>query len=471
MNGTFTPVDFVRSLPVVAEPDVLVVGAGCAGTAAALAAARLGVDTLLVERSGFCGGYITNVCGPALDGFVDLRSGRPVAGGIAMELATAAAITDAPKPLTNSRFHFNVELGHARAASDRCRIRFDVERFKLTADRLLAEAGVRTIYHTVVADAIGSGRRVEGVVVANKAGLGVIKAQCVVDASGDADVVAFAGGGFAFDPTDCQPMSLHFRVGGITPTRRLRMVCGEVLEAAVREGLLGLYAGPWMSEVAPREVYFNATRISGNPLDPEDLSRAEIKGREDAHAMFELFKERIPDFHDAHFAASGPVVGVRESRRIEGEETLTAADIIEQRSRQNVIGLGAWWLDRHPSARSGYHEHVMVRPYDIPFGSLVPVGLANVLVAGRCHSAESAAMASSRVTVTCMVMGQAAGIAAALAARRKVEVRDVPIAALQDSLLANGAVILDRADRLREEGDGIADADRVATPNLDLKKN
>ena len=102
---------------------------------------------------------------------------------------------------------------------------------------------------------------------------------------------------------------------------------------------------------------------------------------------------------------------------------------------------------------------------------LVPVGLANVLVAGRCHSAESAAMASSRVTVTCMVMGQAAGIAAVLAARRKVEVRDVPIAALQDCLLANGAVILDKADRLRNEGDVISDENRVAIPNLDLKKN
>jgi hypothetical protein len=464
-------VNFVRSLPVFAEPEVLVVGAGCAGTAAALAAARQGVDTLLIERSGFCGGYITNVCGPALDGFVDLRSGRPVAGGIAMELATAAAITDAPEPLANFRFHFNVELGHLRDEHDRYRIRFEVERFKLVADRLLTEAGVRTVYHTVVADAIASGGRVNGVVVANKAGLGVIRAGVIVDASGDADVVAFAGGGFEFDPADCQPMSLHFRVGGLAPTRQLRAACGEVLDAAHREGLLGLYAGPWMSEIAPHEVYFNATRINGNPLDPEDLSRAEMQGREDAHAMFALFKERIPEFRDAHFASSGPVVGVRESRRIRGEETLTAADIVERRSHADVVGLGAWWLDRHPSASSGYHEHVLVRPYDIPFGSLVPRGLANVVVAGRCHSAESGALASSRVTVTCMVMGQAAGIAAALATRRQADMREVPIAALQDGLLANGAVILDRADRLREEGDRMSDGETVATPNLDLIKN
>ena len=463
--------DFVRSLPVIAEPDVLVVGAGCAGTTAAVAAARLGADTLMVERSGFCGGYITNVCGPALDGFVDLRSGRPVAGGIAMELATSAAITDAPQPLVNARFHFNVELGHVRDGCDRHRIRFDVERFKLTADRLLAAAGVRVIYHTVVADAIAASHRVDGVVVTNKAGLGVIKAQVVVDASGDADVVAFAGGEFEFDPTDCQPMSLHFRVGGIAPTRELRMACGAVLDAAHRDGLLGLYAGPWMSEIAPREVYFNATRINGNPLDPEDLSRAEVRGREDAHSMFALFKEHIPEFREAHFAASGPTVGVRESRRIRGEGTLTAADIVERRSHRDVVGLGAWWLDRHPAASSGYHEHVLVRPYDIPFGSLVPVGLSNLLVAGRCHSAEAGALASSRVTVTCMVMGEAAGTAAALATLRKVDTGAVPVAMLQDCLLANGAVILEPADRLREEGDRIADSETVATPNLDLEKN
>ena len=386
-----------------------------------------------------------------------------------MELATAAAITDAPQPLRNARFHFNVELGHVRDDRDRYRIRFDVERFKLTADRLLAEAGVRLIYHTVVADAIAGSQRVDGVIVTNKVGLGVIKAQIVVDASGDADVVAFAGGEFEFDPTDCQPMSLHFRVGGIAPTRELRMACGAVLDAAHRDGLLGLYAGPWMSEIAPREVYFNATRINGTPLDPEDLTRAEIQGREDAHAMFALFKEHIPAFRDAYFASSGPTVGVRESRRVRGVGTLTAADIVERRSHHDVVGLGAWWLDRHPSTSSGYHEHVLVRPYDIPFGTLVPIGLANLLVAGRCHSAEAGALASSRVTVTCMVMGEAAGTAAALAAQRKVEVRAVPVAALQDSLLANGAVILEQADRLREEGDRISHRE-TATPNLDLEE-
>ncbi len=112
---------------------------------------------------------------------------------------------------------------------------------------------------------------------------------------------------------------------------------------------------------------------------------------------------------------------------------------------------------------------MLVRPYDIPFGTLVPIGMANLLVAGRCHSAEAGALASSRVTVTCMVMGEAAGTAAALAAERKVEVRAVPVAALQDSLLANGAVILEQADRLREEGDRISHRE-TATPNLDLEE-
>ena len=210
-----------------------------------------------------------------------------------------------------------------------------------------------------------------------------------------------------------------------------------------------------MAPYAERDYYFNATRFAGNGVDPNDLSAAEVQGRRDARLMFDLFKEHIPAFKDAYFVTSGPVVGVRETRRIRGDRVLTAQDVQNEVAYDDAVSLGAWWLDRHPVDSSGYHEHVITRPYDISYGTLVPQGLSNLWVAGRCHSAESAALASSRVTVTCMGMGQAAGTAAALSAQSGQGSRELDITQLQQRLLADGAIIGHRADDVRAVGDAM----------------
>lgn len=439
------------------QPDVLVVGGGCAGTAAAIAAARSGASTLLVERAGYCGGYVTNVVGPSLDGFVDLRSGLPIVGGVVLDLVRAAACSDAPLDdpgqMARTRFRFNTELVHNLEVADRHAIRFDLERFKLAADRLLTEAGARVLYHTVVADVVRDGPRVAGVVIANKAGLQVVRPRAVVDASGDADVVAFAGAPFDLDDSAPQPMSLHFRVGRLRADAELRRACGAVLAEAHAAGRIGLYGGPWMGRVDDDDIYFNATRLAANPVDPDDLTAAEMQGRRDVRTMFELFKERLPAFRDAYLVGTGPAVGVRESRRIRCDDPLRAAAIAAAEPCADAVCLGGWWLDRHPAGSSGYHRHLMVRPYDIGYATLIPQELDNVWVAGRCHGAEQAALASSRVTVTCMAMGQAAGTAAALAARADVAARELDVPGLQRRLVEEGAVILDRADAVREAGD------------------
>ena len=444
-----------------AQPDVLVVGGGCAGTAAAIAAARSGASTLLVERAGYCGGYVTNVVGPSLDGFVDLRSGLPIVGGVVLDLVRAAACSDVPlddpEQVASTRFRFNTELVHNLAVADRHAIRFDLERFKLAADRLLTEAGARVLYHTVVADVVRDGPRVTGVVIANKAGLQAVRPRAVVDASGDADVVAFAGAPFDLDDSAPQPMSLHFRVGRLRADAELRRACGAVLADAHAAGRIGLYGGPWMGRVDDDDIYFNATRLAGNPVDPGDLTAAEMQGRRDVRTMFELFKERLPAFRDAYLVGTGPAVGVRESRRIRCDDPLRAAAIAAAEPRDDAVCLGGWWLDRHPAGSSGYHQHLLVRPYDIGYATLVPQELDNVWVAGRCHGAEQAALASSRVTVTCMAMGQAAGTAAAFAARADAAARELDVPGLQRRLVDDGAIILDRADAVREEGDAMGD--------------
>ena len=445
-----------RSLPVIAEPDVLVCGAGCAGTMSAIAAARRGASTVLVEKCGFAGGYLTGVTGAALDGFVDLRSGAPVVGGIVLEFAREAAGFAADP--TEFSFSPSNDLREMTETPHRKAIRFDLEAFKLYADRMFRIANVNVLFHTHVVDVLREGDRVIGVVVGNKAGLGVIKPKMVVDSTGDADVAAWAGAPFEIAP-EFQPMSLHFRIANVSIDGNTKQQCSDACEIGRKRGELKLYGGPWMGRLAAdSEVYINAARYRGNGIDPADLSAAEMQGREDANTMFRLFRQHVPAFKDAYLVSTGPVVGVRETRRITGDSTLTMDDVADSRPQKDVVALGAWYLDRHPQSASGYHVHAVVRPYDIGYGTMLPQGLGNVWVAGRCHSAESAALASSRVTVTAMALGQAAGTAAAMAAREGRDSRTLGIAKLQQQLLADGAIILDRAERVLAIGDAATDA-------------
>ena len=449
-----------RTLKVSARPDVLVCGAGTAGTVAAISAARLGASTMVVDRHGFAGGFITAVVGPALDGFIDLRSGLPVIGGVPFELACLTAGVDPDRAA--HRYQATPELKISARHPSRKRIAFNVEQFKLHADRFLRGAGARVLYHTQIVDVFREGDRVAGVVVANKAGMGVIAPRYLIDATGDGDVVTWAGA-----PTEMhevmQPMSLHFQVAAVDITPQLRDRCAQVLLKAHQAGVLGLYGGPFINPLGPNELYVNATRFAGSGTDPEHLTDAEIQGREDANLIFSLWKERVPEFRDAYFVSTGPEIGVRESRRILGDTTLTREDIEQNRPQADVVVKGAWWIDRHPNRPGDHmakamHNQGDPRPYDIGYGTLLPRGLSNVLVAGRCHSADSVALASSRVTVTAMGMGQAAGTAAALAARRNQDPRELDIATLQEQLLEDGAVILDRAEEVLKVGDALGDA-------------
>jgi len=454
--------EFIRNLPVLAEPDVLVCGCGCAGVTAAIAAGRLGVSTMVVERAGFAGGYLTGVTGAALDGFVDLRTGLPIVGGIAFELAQLTA--GVQPDIMATRYPPSNDLRELRETPDRTPIRYNLEQLKLQSDRLMRQAHVQILYHTQIADVIRSGDRIVGVVIANKAGLGVIRPKMVIDATGDGDVAAWAGAPFNVNP-EMQPMSLHFRIANIKDIRaELRDRCAQVLEQAHANGQLKLYGGPWMGRLAPGELYFNATRFSGNGIDPADLTAAEIQGRQDANTMYELFRQHVPEFKDAYLVSSGPFVGVRETRRIKGESVLSADDIVARRVQPDEVLKGAWYVDQHPKDKSGYHVHVVVRPYGIAYSTLVPQGLSNTWVAGRCHSADASAMASSRVTVTAMGMGQAAGTAAALAVQRRTDSRGVAIHDLQTRLLADGALILERAEEILKVGDALGEAIPQSAP-------
>ncbi len=386
------------------ETDVLVCGGGCAGLAAALSAARNGQRTLLIERAGFAGGIITAVGLPYFDGIADIRDNRVIVRGIALELLAKSGIC-AP------------DATHVEKHNPTIR---NVEAFKLLADRLLAaEKNMRVLYHSMACGVEMDGERIAAVLVANKTGLVRIGAKVVIDCTGDADIAAWAGAPTEKAP-ELQPLTLHFRVGNVTKTPDLSKNCRAALEKAHERGELPMFYGPGvMFMFAPNEIYVHGIRVPADASDPAELTRAEMQGRSDAWAMFEAWKRDVPGFEDAYFQSAAPYIGVRETRRIVGQHVLSEDEIMATKPFDDAIATGCWYLDLHPNKITLGGANAVPKqqpaPYDIPYRSLVPQRVSNLLVAGRCHSTTRLAQSSTRVTVTAMALGEAAAVAAALA--------------------------------------------------------
>lgn len=439
---TRTIVEPERRTPVLGEPQVLVVGGGAAGIAAACAAARSGVETLLVERFGFLGGTLTAV---TLGGFCgthaivdDSRLAR-VVGGLYLDLEDRlrkrSAVSD---PVRHGRI-----LG----------VPYDSVCLKLVADEMVAVQGVATLLHTHVVGVRREGNRVDAVIVENKGGRAAICPRVVVDCSGDGDVAAFAGADYALgDDGRTQAGSTMFRLAGVD-TRiagsLTRPQIRELLERAVSEG----YPLPRTAtgvHVNPIEgvVHLNVTRLGrpdGSTYDltnPQDLTEAERVGRAQAFVYEEVFRRYIPGFERARIVDIGAMVGIRETRLVKGEEVLTEEAVRNCVKPKSRIACTSWPLETHQGGRGTTWEFLPDGDYyGIPYGCLVVRGLENVFVAGRNLSATHAAQASARVAGPCFAMGEAAGVAAAMAARGNVRSRDVPIGELQRILERQGAIL------------------------------
>jgi len=218
----------------------------------------------------------------------------------------------------------------------------------------------------------------------------------------------------------------------------------QVLIDAHEAGRLPEFYGPGLIfAFAKDEAYIHATRVAGDSTDAADLTRAEMQGRADAWTIFREWKGKVPGFEDSYFISSGPYIGIRESRRIVGERVLSLDDLHKTNRYDDAIATGCWFLDVHPQKTttdkpftgSGFQP----KPYDISYRMLVPQKVSNLLVAGRCHSASKDAAASSRVTVTAMAMGEAAGCAAALAMIAKTEVALVDGVKVREALATRNA--------------------------------
>jgi hypothetical protein len=431
--------------PLLARADVVVVGSGSAGSCAAIAAARGGASVILLEKQAFLGGTSTAVLDTFYGFYTPGSRALKVVGGLPDEVVAGLR---ALGPVLERPNTYGAGTG----------VTYNSEHLKLVWERLATEAGVRVLLHAFLQGAGVRDGRVEEVLVATKAGLVRIGGRVFVDASGDADLCHQAGFGYelagAIDPA--QTLTTTFRMVNVDIARRRQISTAEVHERMAEAAASGEYDLPrreGSDHVTPVEgmIATIMTRIESttvrdgevvNATDPMLLSDAEMAGRRQAFEYARFLHDRVPGYEEAELVWLSSQVGVRETRRVFGDERLTREDVLGARRFDDEIGLcGAPIEDHHAGADTSWQYLPDGEVVGIPYGTLVVHDAANTLVAGRCFSATHDAHASVRSMAQTMAMGQAAGTAAALALPVGDDPRAVDVALLRDRLRHDGAML------------------------------
>ncbi|MBI2958922.1 MAG: FAD-dependent oxidoreductase [Betaproteobacteria bacterium] len=435
-----------RKTPILGEYDVVVLGGGPAGIAAAAAAGRTGRSTVLIERYGFLGGAGTAA---GLSTFCGLHANvhgehKQVVHGLADEI------------LGRLEKMGGLNAPHLSLANKITAQAYDISAYKIAADELLTGSGVKVLFHAFgVGMARRSEREIDAVIIESKSGRQAVRGRMFIECSGDGDLAAWAG--VPYELGDGAGNMLYpttmFRIIGVDPARAGRAweTIPKLMDEAAAKGRRFPRRGALVRpQKNPIEWRANVTQIK-NPdgsavsgIDVEQMSYGEIEGRRQCWDVFEFIKEATPGFENAYIVEIAPQIGIRETRRVLGEYLLSEADVLECASFADAIGVNGWPVEAHvagnvalkfppiPESR-GFNQ--------LPYRMIVPQGIDNLFVAGRCASMTHDGQSSARVSGPCFAMGQAAGTAAHLALKDGCAPRAVDVKALQERLETDGAYL------------------------------
>lgn len=445
-----------KNLPVRKKTDVLVVGGGPAGITAAQAAAEDGLDVTLIEGRSFVGGNMT--IGLPVLGFLG-QKGNQIIKGLPQKFIYRLTEQDAASEHRPCPLHMSITL-------------VEPEAVKTVGLEVLTEMGIDVYLYTFCAEMVKEGDELKGIVIESKSGREVILAQTIIDCTGDADVAYRAGVPCekGNEEGGTQPPTLMFCLSGVD-TEKLRMSIAEeprtyltdfipaeyygqnqqfivvglrsLIQKAEEEGYnLPVERTIVITGLKKGEAWINMTRVNGvDGTDPKSMTDGEVRARQQMKEIQSYLIRFVPGFEDAFFSRTAPFLGIRETRRIVGEYVMTSDDVLNCQRFDDAVAVASYPVDLHHPDGGGCTLEWCGDCYDIPYRSLVPKKIKNLLVAGRCISATHEAISAVRVMAPCMAMGEAAGRAAKMAVRNGLTPSEVDVTSLQQELLANGAYL------------------------------